>query len=98
MDWKNAFLAAVAEFVPVINTKGHKFLPWINNTIIHLIKKNTLRTRIKRSRSPSDYLKAKFKSLRAKIKHMLRDSRVEYLNKICASRYNNPKRFWSFLS
>ena len=35
-DWKNAFLAAVAEFVPVINTKGLKFLP--------LIKKNTYHT------------------------------------------------------
>ena len=27
---------------------------------------------------------------------MLPDSRAEYLNKICANRYNNPKRFWSF--
>ena len=97
MNWKNAFLAAVAEFVPVINTKGRKFLPWMNSTILHLIKKkNTLRTRIKRSSSPSDYVKIKYKNLRAKIKHMLRDSRVEYLNKICANRYNNPKRFWSF--
>ena len=97
MNWKNAFLAAVAEFVPVINTKGRKFLPWMNSTILHLIKKkNTLRTRIKRSRSPSNYVKVKYKNLRAKIKHMLRDSRVEYLNKICANRYNNPKRFWSF--
>ena len=97
MNWKNAFLAAVAEFVPVINTKGRKFLPWMNSTILHLIKKkNTLRTRIKRSRSPSNYVKVKYKNLRAKIKHMLRNSRVEYLNKICANRYNNPKRFWSF--
>jgi len=27
---------------------------------------------------------------------MLRDSRAEYLNTICACRYINPKRFWSF--
>ena len=40
MNWKNAFLAAVAEFVPVINTKGRKFLPWMNSTILHHIKKN----------------------------------------------------------
>ena len=97
MDWKNAFLAAVTEFVPVKNAKGLKFLPWMNNTILPLIKKkNTLRTKIKRSRSPSDNLKTKFKCLRGKIKHMLRDSRVEYLNSICACHYNNPKRFWSF--
>lgn len=56
VDWKIAFLAAVSEFVPVIKTKGCKFLPWINNTTLRLIKKkNTLRTRIKRSRFPSDY-------------------------------------------
>ena len=97
MNWKNAFLAEVAEFVPVVNTKGRKFLPWMNSTILHLIKKkNTLRTRIKRSRSPSNYVKVKYKNLRTKIKHMLRDSRAEYLNKICANRHNNPKRFWSF--
>ena len=94
MNWKNAFLAAVAEFVPVINTKGRKFLLWMDSTILHL--KNTLRTRIKRSRSPSNYVKVKYKNLGAKIKHMLRNSRVEYLNKICANRHNNPKRFWSF--
>ena len=69
----------------------------MNNTILHLNKeKNTLRTKIKRSGSPSDHLKTKFKCLRAKIKHMLRNSRVEYLNRICACHYNNPKRFWSF--
>ena len=27
---------------------------------------------------------------------MLRDSRAEYLNTICACRYINPKRYWSF--
>ena len=31
MGWKNAFLAAVTEFVPVKNAKGLKFLPWMGN-------------------------------------------------------------------
>ena len=97
MDWKNAFLATVKEFVPVKIAKDLKFLPWMNNTILHLIKKkNTLRSKIKISGFPSNHLKTKFKCLRAKIKHMLRDSCVEYLNRICASHYNNPKWFWSF--
>ena len=91
MDWKNAFRAAVTGFVPVKNAKVLKFLPWMSNTILHLInyskKKNMLRTRIKRSGSPSDHVKTKFKCLRAKIKHMLRDSLVEYLNRICACHY-----------
>ena len=63
INWKNAFLAAVKEFVPVINTKGRMFLPWMNSTILHLIKKkNTLRSRIKRSRSASNYVKVKYKN------------------------------------
>ena len=71
----------------------------MNSTILHLIKKkNSLRMRIKRSSSPSDYLRLRnqFKSLRSTIKRMLRDSRLEYMNKICANRDYNPKRFWSF--
>ena len=55
-----------------------------------------LRARIKRSGSPSDHVKTEFKCLRAKIKHMLRDSRVEYRIRICACHYYNSKRFWSF--
>jgi hypothetical protein len=69
----------------------------MNNTILHLIKmKNSLRMKIKRSSSPSEYLKNKFKSLCSTIKKMLRDSCLKYMNTICASCDHNPKRFWSF--
>ena len=44
MDWKNAFLAAVTEFVPVKNAKVLKFLPWMNNTILHLINYSKKKT------------------------------------------------------
>jgi hypothetical protein len=55
-DWKNAFLVAVKQFVPVKNLKARKFLPWMNNTILHLIKmKISLRMKIIRSSSPSEY-------------------------------------------
>ncbi|XP_028406787.1 uncharacterized protein LOC114529229 [Dendronephthya gigantea] len=95
--WKNTFLTAVAECVPVKKLKGRRFLPWMNNTILHLIKKkNTLRMKIKKSCFPSDHLKTKSKSLHTTIKQMLRDNRLEYLNSICASRNYNPKHFWSF--
>ena len=84
-------------FVPVKNLNGRKFLPCMNNTILDLIKKkNSLRKRIKRNGSPSEYLRNKFKNLRSKVKRMLRESRPEYLNKICHNRDQNPKRFWSF--
>ena len=36
------------------------------------------------------------KNLRSKVKRMLRESRLEYLNKICDNRDQNPKRFCSF--
>ena len=43
-NWKNTLLAAVNDFVPMKRVKGRKSLPWVNNTILCLIKKkNTLR-------------------------------------------------------
>ena len=89
--------AVVKQFVPTVNLKGRKHLPWMSSTIMHLIrKKNTLRMRIKRSSSPSDYLRNKFKHLRSTVKKILRDGRLKYMNKICTDRDYNLKRFWSF--
>ena len=82
-NWKNTFLEAVNDFVPTKRVKGHKSLPWVNKTILYLIKKNTLRKRMKKFVSQSDHLINKFKDLRSKIKRMLRDNRLEYLNRIC---------------
>ena len=71
----------------------------MSSTIMHLIeKKNSLRMRIKRSSSPSNYLRNKFKHLRSTVKKMLRDGRLKYMNKICTDRDYNPKRFWSQIS
>ncbi len=55
-----------------------------------------MRKRIKKSPSPSKHLINKFKDLRSKIKRMLRNNRLDYMNSICASHQNNQKRFWSF--
>ena len=41
-NWKNTFLAAVNDFVPVKRVKGRKSLPWVNNTILYLIKKKNI--------------------------------------------------------
>ena len=97
-NWKNTFLAPVNDFVPMKRVKDRKSLPWVNNTIPYLIKKkNTLRKRIKKSVSQSKHLINKFKDLRSKIKRMLRDNGLEYMNKICASHESKPKRFWAYL-
>ena len=55
-----------------------------------------MRKRTKKSPSPSKHLINKFKDLRSKIKRMLRNNRLDYMNSICASHQNNQKRFWSF--
>ena len=84
-------------FVPVKISNGRKFLTLMNNTILVLIKKkSSLTNRIKRNGSPTEYLRNTFKNLRSKVKRMLRESRLEHLNKICDYRDQNPKRFWSF--
>ena len=85
-NWKNTFLEAVNDFVPTKRVKGHKSLPWVNKTILYLIKKkNTLRKRMKKFVPQSDHLINKFKDLRYKIKRILRDNCLEYLNRICSS-------------
>lgn len=58
--WKSTFLSVVSEYVPRKRLKGRKQLPWINGTILHLIKKKiTVRRKLKSSRS--SYLREKFK-------------------------------------
>jgi thiamine kinase-like enzyme len=90
-------LGAVSKFVPTKTLRGRNHLRWMNSTILHYIKKkNSIRTRIKRSCHPSEHLKHRFRELRRTIKRMLRESRLDYINSICASREPNPKRFWSF--
>ena len=70
-DWKNAFLAAVSEFVPTKKLQARNHLPWMNSEILHNIKKkNSIRMRIKRSCSPSQHLKERFRGIRRKIKQM----------------------------
>ena len=41
LDWKDSFLAAVKHFVPTVNLKGRRSLPWLNSTILQLIMKKT---------------------------------------------------------
>ena len=94
--WKKAFLEAVAQHIPSTRVKSRNYVPWMNSTILHNIKKkNSLRHRIKKSPTPTEYLVEKFKTLRSSIKRMLRTSRSKYLDSICSSRGVNPKRFWS---
>ena len=53
-----------------------------------------LTVRRKLTRSPSDYLLAKFKYLRAQAKQALKLSRKQYYDCLGKTMYSNPKRFW----
>ena len=76
-SWKTSFLSTVSKHVPCKKIRTQKQLPWLNGTILHLIKKkNTVRRKLRSSKSSC--LTEKFKSLRATIKRMLRESRRHF--------------------
>ena len=39
LQWKDAFMAGVSDFIPTKKIKGKKSPPWINGEIIYAIKK-----------------------------------------------------------
>lgn len=46
--WKNSFLATVSEYIPKRKLSSRNPLPWINSSILHLIKKKeSVRRRLK---------------------------------------------------
>lgn len=94
--WKSAFLSAVSKHVPRKRIKGRKQLPWINGTILNLIKKKTT-VHKKLKRSQSEHLREKFKYLRTMIKRMLRESREQFYINLGKNIFKNPKRFWSVM-
>lgn len=94
--WKNAFMSAVATYIPVKRLRGRNPAPWINGPILNMIKKKeSVRQKLKIS--PSNYLQHKFKTLRAVVKGLLRESREKFFSSLASDLKNNPKRFWSVL-
>ena len=91
--WKNSFLRTVTDYVPMKKVKTRRNVPWLTSEIRHLLKiKETVRRKL--ARSPSDYLQAKFKYLRAQAKQALKVSRKQYYDCLGKTMYSNPKRFW----
>ncbi|XP_068739481.1 uncharacterized protein [Montipora capricornis] len=93
-QWKDAFLAAVRDYIPTKNIKGRNNPPWINGDIVHALRKKES-ARQKFLSSPTDSLRAKFRELRAKVKNMIKESRTNFFNSLDSDLRNNPKRFWS---
>ena len=94
--WKKIFFSAVANFIPQKKLKGRNPLPWIDGNILHKIKKKeSIRRKMKKDSSGS--LERKYKSMRSKVKKLLRERRETYFQSVDGSFKVNPKRFWSVL-
>lgn len=93
-QWKDAFLAAVQDYIPTKNFKGYNNPPRINGDIVHVLRKKESE-RQKFLSSPTDFLRTKFRELRAKVKNMIKESRTKFFNSLDSGFRNNPKRFWS---
>ena len=76
-SWRSAFLEAVPKYISCKKLKERKDLPWINGTILNLIKKKST-VRKKFRSSPTSHLLEKCKHLRSKVKRMSRESREEF--------------------
>ena len=86
-------LVSEMDYVPMKKVKTRRNVPWLTSEIRHLLKiKETVRRKL--ARSPSDYLQAKFKYLRAQAKQALKLSRKQYYDCLGKTMYSNPKRFW----
>ena len=91
--WKDLFLAAVKDFVPSKKLKGRNPVPWIDSNILNLIKKkNSARQKLKSH--PNAGLRDKFRSLRAQVKKLLRESYDHFYDSSDTGFRFNPKRLW----
>ena len=82
--------------MPSKRLKGRNPVPSIDSNILNLIKKkNSVRQKLKSH--PNAGLTDKFKSLRAQVKKLLRESRDHFYDSIDTGFRFNPKCLWSIL-
>ena len=94
LEWKERYIAAVRNFIPLRKIKGKSSPPWITGHILYMIrKKETLRKKLRSS--SSSFLIAKFKQLRLAVKRLISESRARYFESLEQDIQSNPKRFWS---
>ena len=92
--WKDLLQTSAKDFVPSKRLKSRNSVPWIDSNILNLIKKkNSVRQKLKSH--PNEGLRDKFKSLRAQVKKLLRESRDHFYDSIDTGFRFNPKRLWS---
>ena len=94
-NWKDLFLTAVQEHIPIKTVGDKNSPPWIDGEVRHLIrKKYAALKKFRLNKSPER--KLKLRKLSQNIKYLVRSKHRQYLAKIEASFKVNPKEFWSY--
>ena len=94
-NWKDLFLTAVKEHIPIKTVGDKNSPPWIDGEVRHLIrKKYAALKKFRLNKSPER--KLKLRKLSQNIKYLVRSKHRQYLAKIEASFKDNPKEFWSY--
>ena len=94
-NWKDLFLTAVQEHIPIKTVGDKNSPPWIDGEVRHLIrKKYAALKKFRLNKSPERKLKVR--KLSQNIKYLVRSKHRQYLAKIEASFKVNPKEFWSY--
>ena len=94
-NWKDLFLTAVKEHVPIKTVGDKNSLPWIDGEVRHLIrKKYAALKKFRLNKLPER--KLKLRKLSQNIKYLVLSKHQQYLAKIEASFKDNLKEFWSY--
>ena len=93
--WKDLFLMAVKDYVPMKTVRNTNLPPWIDAEVRHLIRKKYTALRKFRLNKTTER-KQKLRTLSQSIKALVRRKHQEYLSKIQSSFKDNPKQFWSY--
>ena len=80
--WKDTFLAAAADFIPLKTIRKRNGPLWLTGDILFLLrKKESVRKKLKLL-PRNEILRDKFKTLRARTKHLIRESRASYFESL----------------
>ena len=94
-QWKDLFLATVAECVPMKTIRDTNSPPWIDREV-KLALRRKYRALRKYRENKTVERKLKLRSLSNEIKKLVRQKHRDYLLKIEGSLKENPKLFWNY--
>ena len=94
-QWKDLFLATVAECVPMKTIRDTNSPPWIDREVKFALRRKYRALRKYRENKTVER-KLKLRTLSNEIKKLVRQKHRDYLLKIEGSLKENPKLFWNY--